>query len=145
MNNIQKISNASDSVEFEYLIAGDGKPSIVFLNGYRMHFKSWDKVYKTLAAQNSVFLYNRLGIRKSSKPNEPQNGLIAELAFIHFLLVPASRSSSVMEDKTLELLPNLSMLILGLLAFVLIRKLIHYLHKKKHGVLHSKLESLWHL
>ncbi len=75
MNSIQKVSNGSDSIEFEYLIAGRGEPSIVFLNGYRMHFKSWDKIYKALVAQNSVFLYNRLGIGKSSKPKEPQNGL----------------------------------------------------------------------
>ncbi len=72
-------------------------------------------------------------------------GLLAGSAFIHFLLVPVSRVSSVMEDKALELLPNLSMLILGLLAFVLIRNLIHFLHKKKHGVIHPKLENLWHL
>jgi len=40
-----------------------------------MHFKSWDKIYKALSKQNSVFLYNRLGIGKSSKPNESQNGI----------------------------------------------------------------------
>ncbi len=52
-------------------------------------------------------------------------GLMAGSALIHFLLVPASRVSSVMEDKVLELIPNLPMLILGFLAFVLIRSLIH--------------------
>lgn len=75
LTSTQKVSSTSRSVEFEYLIAREGEPSVVFLNGYRMHFKSWGKVYKAIAAQNSVFLYNRLGIGKSSKPHEPQNGL----------------------------------------------------------------------
>ncbi len=72
-------------------------------------------------------------------------GLIAGSTFIHFLLVSASRVSTVMEDKALELIPNLPMLILSILAFVLIRKTIHYLHMKKCGILHPKLERLWHL
>ncbi|MCP4976599.1 MAG: hypothetical protein GY931_10595 [Maribacter sp.] len=72
-------------------------------------------------------------------------GLMAGSILIYFLLIPASRVSSVMEDKALELMPNLPVLILGFFAFVLIRKLIHYLHKKKYGVPHPKLENVWHI
>ncbi len=72
-------------------------------------------------------------------------GLIAGSILTYFLLVPASRVSPVMEDRALELMPHVPVFIFGLLAFVLVREYIHYLHKKKYGVPHPKLESLWHI
>ena len=72
-------------------------------------------------------------------------GLIAGQIFIHYLLVLVSRISSMMEDEKFELVPMLPISVVCFLAFILIRILIHYLHKKKYGVLHPKLRNLWHL
>jgi len=57
-----------NNVEFETVLIGNKKPQIIFLNGYRMNLTSWDQVYPNIAKDHGVFLYNRLGIGKSSKP-----------------------------------------------------------------------------
>ncbi len=61
------------SNKFEVLAINKKTPQIVFLNGYRMNFKSWDRVYPVIAKKHSVFLYNRLGIGRSSKAKNGQS------------------------------------------------------------------------
>lgn len=58
----------------EYKVVGNGLRNIVFLNGFRMKFESWDKVYPDLTSDNRVILYNRRGVGASSKATEPQDG-----------------------------------------------------------------------
>lgn len=64
------------SNKFEGLSIGKKAPQIIFLNGYRMNYKSWDKVYPEIAKKYSVFLYNRLGIGRSSKANRGQEASV---------------------------------------------------------------------
>ena len=71
-------------------------------------------------------------------------GLVAGSGAIHFILVISSVFSTVLEEE-LKILPNALMLIIGLVVFVLIRKLIHYLHHRKHGEQHPKLVNPWQL
>ncbi|WDD99297.1 alpha/beta fold hydrolase [Thalassomonas actiniarum] len=60
--------------QLEYLLVGEGDTTIVFLNGFRMPFSSWDKVYSEISEQYKVVLYNRHGIGKSKKANVEQDG-----------------------------------------------------------------------
>lgn len=58
---------------YEYLSVSDDGPEIVFINGYRMHFRSWDRVYPRLNGRYSTLLFNRLGTGKSCKAKSPQD------------------------------------------------------------------------
>jgi hypothetical protein len=66
---------ANNNIHFEYQRIGKGAINIVFLNGFRMHFKTWNKVFPELALENSVFLFNRRGVGASSKATETQDGM----------------------------------------------------------------------
>lgn len=65
----------------EYLLLGKGSKTVIFLNGFRMPFSSWGKVYPEIEQHHQVLLYNRKGIGKSAKANSHQcgNEIIAEL------------------------------------------------------------------
>lgn len=65
----------NDNKSFEYQQIGKGDIQIVFLNGFRMHFETWDKVYLDFIEENSVLLFNRRGVGKSSKAIIAQNGM----------------------------------------------------------------------
>jgi pimeloyl-ACP methyl ester carboxylesterase len=58
----------------ESLIVENGGANIVFLNGFRIQFKTWDKVYPELTSDNSVILFNRRGVGSSLKAKEAQDG-----------------------------------------------------------------------
>ena len=62
--------------EFEYAVMGTKKPAIVLVNGAGGPIEGWLKVWGKLGRDHVVFAYNRLGIGKSSKPKEPQTGLV---------------------------------------------------------------------
>lgn len=61
---------------FEYSLIGEGEINVIFLNGFRMHFNSWDKVYPQVAQSNKVLLVNRGGIGLSPKAQLPQTGKV---------------------------------------------------------------------
>ncbi len=58
----------------EHRVIGQGEVRVVFVNGFRMHFDSWDKVYPRVAQSCSVFLFNRFGVGLSPKAQVPQIG-----------------------------------------------------------------------
>lgn len=64
----------SDGSCFEYKLIGTGEQSIVFLNGFRMKFDTWDKVYTNIAKKHRVLLFNRYGVGRSIKANKKQVG-----------------------------------------------------------------------
>ena len=66
-----------NGLTFEHLLTGSllqqpSTPALIFLNGYRMDLHSWHRVYEPLADTFPMLLYNRLGVGKSSKPQQPQ-------------------------------------------------------------------------
>lgn len=61
--------------ELEYLLSGNGSVTVVFINGFRMLFSSWDKVFPSIAERYKVFLYNRRGIGSSQKAAKHQDGI----------------------------------------------------------------------
>jgi len=67
--------------EIEYLLTGKSGRTVIFLNGFRMPFDSWDKVYPSVGEQHTTLLYNRRGIGKSKKAASPQSGevIVTEL------------------------------------------------------------------
>lgn len=66
------ISKVNDA-QFETLLSDNDNPHVIFLNGYRMNLASWDSAYPTIAKEHSVFLFNRLGIGKTSKASVGQD------------------------------------------------------------------------
>lgn len=67
------MSNIS-SGQFEYELIGNGKTNIVFLNGFRIKYNSWDMIYPTLAKKHKVLLFNRLGVGSSCRARIKQTG-----------------------------------------------------------------------
>ena len=74
----------NNNVHLEYQLIGKGKINIVFLNGFRIQFNTWDKVYPELAEENCVLLFNRRGVGKSSKATIAQDGM-AVISEMHSL------------------------------------------------------------
>jgi len=60
----------------EYIASGAGSPVIVLINGAGGPVEGWFRVFSELAKLTAVFAYNRAGIGKSSKPAEPQSGMV---------------------------------------------------------------------
>jgi pimeloyl-ACP methyl ester carboxylesterase len=65
---------SKNNIYLEHQRIGDGTTPIVFLNGFRMQFKTWDKVYPGLMPENCVILFNRRGVGTSLKATEEQDG-----------------------------------------------------------------------
>ncbi|MCG8428496.1 MAG: alpha/beta hydrolase [Chromatiales bacterium] len=63
-----------DSSHLEYKRIGSGGANVVFLNGFRMNFESWDKVYPEVATNHNVLLFNRRGVGSSPKATVVQTG-----------------------------------------------------------------------
>lgn len=61
---------------FEHRLIGHGDINVIFLNGFRMHFNSWDKVYPDTAKESRVLLLNRAGVGLSPKARVPQTGSV---------------------------------------------------------------------
>lgn len=51
------------------------RPVIVFENGSRETFDTWDKVIASIKPEASIFAYNRPGYGKSASTDEPRDGL----------------------------------------------------------------------
>ncbi|HSL27768.1 MAG TPA: alpha/beta hydrolase [Anaerolineales bacterium] len=60
----------------EHRLIGHGDTSAIFLNGFRMHFNTWDKVYPHIARSSRVLLLNRAGVGLSPKAQMPQTGSV---------------------------------------------------------------------
>ncbi|MDQ2077982.1 alpha/beta fold hydrolase [Marinimicrobium sp. ABcell2] len=58
----------------EHKLIGDGDTNVIFLNGFRMRYDSWDKVYPSVAESSKVLLLNRAGVGSSAKAQVPQTG-----------------------------------------------------------------------
>ncbi len=69
----------------EYAVSGSGKPVIVLVNGAGGPIEGWYKIYAKLEKLGTVFAYNRLGLGGSSKPAEPQTGIVV-VETLHTLL-----------------------------------------------------------
>lgn len=61
---------------FEYAVKGSEGTTVVLINGSGGPIEGWMKVWPRFDHTITVFAYNRLGIDKSSEPNEPQNANI---------------------------------------------------------------------
>ncbi|MET0091296.1 MAG: alpha/beta hydrolase [Candidatus Thiodiazotropha sp.] len=58
----------------EFFQSGDGGEVVVFLNGFRMPFSSWERVYPRISEHHRVLLYNRRGVGRSEKAAADQTG-----------------------------------------------------------------------
>lgn len=62
---------------YEYLLRGTGAPNVVLINGSGGPILGWHKIIERLAEHATVFAYNRDGIGKSSKADQPQTAQYA--------------------------------------------------------------------
>lgn len=63
--------------EIEIYKSQGSQPSVVFANGFRMPLSNWSKVISDLRSKDdssTLFSYNRAGVGKSSRAEEPQTG-----------------------------------------------------------------------
>ncbi len=58
-----------------FMQSGDGGEVVVFLNGFRMPYSSWEKVYPRISEHHRVLLYNRRGVGRSEKAVSDQTGM----------------------------------------------------------------------
>jgi pimeloyl-ACP methyl ester carboxylesterase len=65
-----------EAKSFEYTQIGKGLVTVVFLNGFRMKYDTWDKVCQNITDEYNVLLYNRLGVGKSSEADSMQVGSV---------------------------------------------------------------------
>ena len=66
-----------DDQKFEYTLSRKEEGvTIILISGAGIPMSSWEKVFPSLLNLGSVFMYNRLGCGKSTKPNCPQSGFI---------------------------------------------------------------------
>lgn len=72
--------------QLEYSLLGDGNSNVVFINGFRMNFNSWDRIYKEISRDFKIFLFNRHGVGKSSKATINQSGMVIVNELIELLL-----------------------------------------------------------
>jgi pimeloyl-ACP methyl ester carboxylesterase len=77
---IAQVAFADDDVplprlEMLTLTQCPAKPTIVFENGSRETFDTWDKVIAQLKTEASIFAYNRPGYGKSEATAQPRDGL----------------------------------------------------------------------
>ncbi len=63
-----------ESGVFEYVLSGEGSPSVVLINGGGGPIEGWYKVFYEISKENSVIAYNRFGVGKSDKPSSQQDG-----------------------------------------------------------------------
>jgi pimeloyl-ACP methyl ester carboxylesterase len=76
MIQIEKDIISVNGNDFEYTVKGTKSPAIILINGAGGPIEGWSKVWGELGHENVLFAYNRLGIGKSSKPREPQTGIV---------------------------------------------------------------------
>ena len=76
MIQIAKKTVVTNGSNFEYVVMGSQSPAIILINGAGGPIEGWSKVWGKLGRENVAFAYNRLGIGKSSKPKEPQTGIV---------------------------------------------------------------------
>ncbi|MGO4540450.1 alpha/beta fold hydrolase [Paenibacillus sp. 2TAB19] len=58
-----------------YQISGNGKPTLVLINGGSGPIEGWMKILPDISAASTVFSYNRLGVAGSDKLQHPQDGV----------------------------------------------------------------------
>ena len=76
MIQIKKSIISVNGNDFEYAVKGTKSPAIILINGAGGPIEGWSKIWGELGRENVLFAYNRLGIGKSSKPREPQTGIV---------------------------------------------------------------------
>ncbi|MGQ3055321.1 MAG: alpha/beta fold hydrolase [Roseateles sp.] len=74
-----------DGRAVELLLAGQGGPTVVLINGSGGPLTGWMRVFAGIAAQTTTLAYNRPGVGRSAKPTEPQTAG-AMTADLHRLL-----------------------------------------------------------
>jgi pimeloyl-ACP methyl ester carboxylesterase len=76
MIRIEKKITTINEKEFEYAIKGDKSPAVLLINGAGGPIEGWSKIWDQTGRDNVVFVYNRLGIGKSSKLKNHRLGLL---------------------------------------------------------------------
>ena len=74
-----------DNGYFEYSLTGTGENCIVFMNGFRIKFDSWDRVCGKIPGNYSMLLFNRLGVGSSLKATTKQTGSVVVTEIHEFL------------------------------------------------------------
>lgn len=74
-----------DGEATELILAGEGRPAVVLINGSGGPLAGWMRVFDALAARTTVLAYNRPGVGRSARPASDQTAA-AMVTRLHRLL-----------------------------------------------------------
>ena len=60
----------------EYVLSGEGTPTLVLFNGAGVVLEGWGRLYPAIERIGRVFAWNRFGVGRSSPPRLPQTGTV---------------------------------------------------------------------
>ena len=72
----RKRKHATSAGTLEYVLSGEGAPTLVLLNGAGVTLEGWGRLYPDVEEIGRVFGWNRFGVGRSSKPVLPQTGTV---------------------------------------------------------------------
>lgn len=72
----RKRKHATSAGTLEYVLSGEGAPTLVLLNGAGVTLEGWGRLYPDIEEIGRVFAWNRFGVGRSSKPVLPQTGTV---------------------------------------------------------------------
>lgn len=92
--------STNNDIHLQHQIIGNGSTNIVFLNGFRTQFKTWDKVYPEIASESSVILFNRRGVGLSPKATEAHAGPFPNVSIA---VVSGAKKMPFVPEKAFEI------------------------------------------
>ena len=72
----RKRKHATSAGTLEYVLSGEGAPTLVLLNGAGVTLEGWGRLYPDIGEIARVFAWNRFGVGRSSAPLLPQTGTV---------------------------------------------------------------------
>ena len=72
----RKTRHATQAGTLEYVLAGEGTPTLVLLNGAGVTLEGWGRLFPAVGRIGRVFAWNRFGVGRSSPPMLPQTGTV---------------------------------------------------------------------
>ena len=72
----RKRRQATAAGTLEYVLSGEGSPTLVLFNGAGVTLQGWRRLYPAIETLGRVLAWNRFGVAGSSRPLLPQTGTV---------------------------------------------------------------------
>lgn len=85
----------------EYVVSGEGEPTIVLLNGAGVTLEGWRALYPSIERAGTVFAWNRFGVKGSDDPRLAQTGAVVVASLRELLAYAGLRPPYVLVGHSL--------------------------------------------